>query len=1313
MAPPKNGGSSTPVQKSLLSFFKPKSDSTPIVTTSTSSTSRDPPSPSFSKEQASSKLKETVITESQPPKGSAYSSANTQQQQKRTRAATTRKSREQDKEAEKEDENEEQDEPLFPSGFAGVVEQFSRLDHTSPVKPSSRRSQTQSQRVPKSNAEDVTTTEVDMEGVEFNNRQSLLPPSPIKRKRGSSPNKSLASFGYKARNASEQETGGDSMDFLSADDLKALEERRERFKRKLGPVEDGMSSGAADADEERPTRRRRLIVSESDEDMDQGAAEDDEYEDKPKAQSRSQRTSAPAPPPPKSSTSSRSKKSIYTPLEQQYLDIKGQYPDALLCIEVGYKYRFFGKDAEIASRELSIAHFLDHNFYTASIPIHRLDVHVRRLVHAGHKVGVVKQMETAALKSAGDNKSAPFTRKLTNLYTKATFIESLDKDEEQNFAGGKAPSSQFIMCIHEQPLGGSGPDEKVKLAMIAVQPATGDIVYDEFVDGHFRNELETRLLHLQPAELIVPTEPMSKATEKLLGHLTAYSGRGAQEDVRIERTDGFIKYDRAFSLVSEFYSDSLKEEQLKRKIKGEGGAADGSAKKSQKEALLKTVLGLSKELIVALSAILTHLTAFGLASIFQLSKYFECFTSRSHMLLNGNTISNLEIYHNQTDGTSNGSLFAILDHTSTGFGRRLLKKWVGKPLVNKEALQERVDAVEEILALTGKNVYLDNARAVLKGLMDMEKGVCRIHYGKSSPKEFLAIVQTFIKVSTILPEEKRCRTNADFGLTSPMLERLIGSLSNALEDSQYFLEGLNKSSAAKNDKLLMFQDELIADKWPEILVHRNDIVTTEDDLKEELVRIRKLLREPKLEFASVSGIEYLVEVKNKDTAKVPKNWVKISGTKQVSRFHTPEVIQLVASKAQNQERLAMACDRAFASFQHEFSERYEVFRDLVQNLAVLDCLFSLAVVACLPGYVKPQYVDDTVVGVSEGAGEDQDMDDDDEVQVTGSLVGKRRSKSGASTTIDIKNGRHPMVEQLLLSSGSFVANDIQLGTNQAIGTDEKTIILTGPNMGGKSCYIRTVALLCIMAQIGSYLPADSARVSMLDAVYTRMGASDNIFGHESTFMVELQETSDILKMATGRSLVILDELGRGTSTLDGVAIAYAVLKHVVENIRAVTLFVTHYPSLADVAREFPQGTVRNFHMGFMASAAGSLSLSGGGVSNEGLDLDLGEGGDEVQEEAVLDDMDIVFLYKLVPGVSLKSYGLNVARMAKLSGSLINKAKVKSKELEQILERRVEQRRQLQLQQGGGGQLDRRLDQLMQIIGCKTEDQASQLIQDIV
>lgn len=351
----------------------------------------------------------------------------------------------------------------------------------------------------------------------------------------------------------------------------------------------------------------------------------------------------------------------------------------------------------------------------------------------------------------------------------------------------------------------------------------------------------------------------------------------------------------------------------------------------------------------------------------------------------------------------------------------------------------------------------------------------------------------------------------------------------------------------------------------------------------------------------------------------------------MSRFHTPTALQLIQEKAQHQERLALACDKAFDAFQQEFSERYEVFRDLVQSLAILDCLFSLATVACLPGYVKPEYVDDNDEEAKEG-GESHDMETD----VPEGHLMSRNARLRSKATLDIKNGRHPMVEQLLAaSSGStFVPNDIQFGrvktttqgedTNEATFVDQKTIILTGPNMGGKSCYIRQVALLCIMAQIGSYLPADSARVSLLDAVYTRMGASDNIVGHESTFMVELQETSDILKMATTRSLVILDELGRGTSTMDGVAIAYAVLKYVVGQIGAITLFVTHYPSLAEVAQEFPSGVIRNYHMGFLACA-----------SAEGLSL---SDDNSVRKQVEMDETDIVFLYKLVPGVSLKSYG---------------------------------------------------------------------------
>ncbi|KAI1315723.1 Mismatch repair protein msh3 [Mortierella claussenii] len=1259
MVDPKHA--SAPVQKTLLSFFKPKSNLSPREQDAAPAS---PPSSSNRAKRSISADHDTLQLESASRKRRTLQSNPTHTAHHHVPSKHFAPSGSTPPSSSSFSFSSASSSSLFPEGFTSEMQHHQHALLSSPAGPST--------------GPDLTDSTIDTE----------TPSIQVKPAKNPLVN-SLSRFGYQP---DSMEIDQDSIGSLEAGNEQARDTRRKKFLQKLGNMDQKASHVTEETSSRQSTRsRRRLIVSESEDEGEHTSklVDDNEYiQDAATTRPTSRSSVKGAQPSPgtaasttaavnRSSSSKKSLKSPYTPLEKQFVEIKAQYPDAILCIEVGYKFRFFGEDAEHTPLYLSL---IPQHVYISLEPV--------RLVHAGYKVGVVRQMETAALKSAGDNKSAPFTRKLTNLYTKATFLESLDQDEEQ-FQGsfvGKGPASQYLMCICEQPQGGSGADEKVKIAMLAVQPATGDIIYDDFTDGHFRNELETRLLHIQPAELIVPFEPMSKATEKLLGYLTASSQRRAgsvnrgQDDVRIERTEGFVKYDKAFKLVSDFYSTNLKEEQEKL---GTQGSTVGSSKKSQMEALLKTVLGLSHNLIIALAAMITHLTDFGLAPVFRLSKYFECFTSRSHMLLNGNTISNLEIYRNQTDWTTRGSLFSILDHTYTGFGRRLLKKWVGKPLVNRQALQERVDAVEEILASVDKNSYLEDTKSMLKGLMDLEKGVCRIHYGKSAPKEFLTILKTFMKVAEVIPSTHPSKARPDFGLQCPMLINLMGSLANAAEDTRYFLDSLNEQAASKDDKLLMFQDDTIAEKWPEIHQHKKNIIKTEEELTTHLDAIRKLLREPKLEFSTVSGIDYLVEVKNKDVAKVPKSWVKISGTKQVSRFHTPEALQLIQARAQHQERLVLACDRAFVAFQQEFSERYEVFRDLVQNLAVLDCLFSLAVVACLPGYVKPQYMDDM----------------DANLDKTDAVLSSRTSSSRA--TIDIKNGRHPMVEQML-PSGNFVSNDVQFGRHASSGAEEKAIILTGPNMGGKSCYIRQVALLCIMAQIGSYLPADYARVSLLDAVFTRMGASDNIFGHESTFMVELQETSDILKMATRRSLVILDELGRGTSTLDGVAIAYAVLRHVVDHIGAVTLFVTHYPSLAEVAQEFPEGTVRNYHMGFMASGTNTVSALS---SESGTSKDT-----EAITDATLEDMDIVFLYKLAPGVSLKSYGLNVARMAKLPLSLITKAKVKSKELETALERRVAIRRQQQTLTQTHKQhqeQERLLSTLKSLTACHTEEGAAE------
>ncbi|KAG0231398.1 Mismatch repair protein msh3 [Actinomortierella wolfii] len=1041
-----------------------------------------------------------------------------------------------------------------------------------------------------------------------------------------------------------------------------------------------------------------------------------------------------------SSGSSKGKKDKppFTPLEKQFIEIKQQYPDAILCIEVGYKFKFFGEDAQIASKELSIAHFMDHNFYTASIPVHRLDVHVRRLVHAGYKVGVVRQTETAALKSVGDNKSAPFTRKLTNLYTKATFLESLEQDVAGLSADASSPSSHYLACIVEELQGGMGADERVKCSILAVQPATGDIVYDEFQDTYMRSELETRLLHIQPAELILPEKGLSPATEKLVRHLSMPShgsvGSGRHSEVRTERSQAFHKYNKAFSLVSEFYSNILKEGQQrqeqqqqhrqKEQESGSSSKATAATIEDRLAGLMTTVIGLPQNVIVALWAMIDHLKAFGLEHVFVQTKYFQPFHTLSHMLLNGNTLNNLEIFRNQTDWSVKGSLLEILDQTKTGFGRRLLKKWVGKPLVDRRMLQQRVDAVEEILAKqrgTGggdgqPNEALAKVEKCLTGLMDLEKGICRIHYGYATPKEFWLVLKTFNKILQLFPERVGSRGKSrkmraiagsddehdasigseDFGLESPYLNELIASLTVASDSVLYFLNALDEQAAKQNDKVRLLDRELAATKWPEILQHEADIEETEEQLRQHLKEVQKLLREPRLDFTSVAGIDYLIEVKNKDTPKVPKSWVKISGTKQVSRFHTPETTKLIHAKAQHQERLTLRCTEAFKELCKEFSSQYEVFRDVVQALATLDCLFSLAAVARRPGYCKAEYVDS----------EDEYEDGEKSEAGMASNVGGRRGQRGrgASTVIEIKQGRHPMVEQMLQGSAGtdFVPNDVDFGKRttplvtcsastendrEAVAAalerdkwtsdEQKTMILTGPNMGGKSCYIRQVALLCLMAQIGSYVPAERARLSLLDAIYTRMGASDNLFGNESTFMVELQETSDILRMATPKSLIILDELGRGTSTLDGVAIAYAVLKYCVTEIRATTLFVTHYPSLAEVANEFPKGRVRNYHMGFMATknivetspSTSSGTEAQGSTTPTKAWIDSAEDHQEVSEHD-----EIVFLYNLVEGVSLKSYGLNVARLAKLPLSVIARAKDKSKELEILLEQRRQKRR---------------------------------------
>ncbi|KAI1813011.1 muts domain V-domain-containing protein [Poronia punctata] len=887
-----------------------------------------------------------------------------------------------------------------------------------------------------------------------------------------------------------------------------------------------------------------------------------------------------------------------TPMEMQFLDIKRKHMDTVLIVEVGYKFKFFGEDARIAAKELSIVcipgklRYDEHpseahldRFASASIPVHRLPVHAKRLVAAGHKVGVVRQVETAALKKVGDNRNAPFTRKLTNVYTKGTYVDEIGELDERSDTS--APAAGYLLCITETKAKGWGTDEHVEVGIIAVQPATGDIIYDNFEDGFMRSEIETRLLHISPCEFLIVGE-LSKATDKLIQHLSGSSTNVFGDRCRVERVDKSKTIAaEAYSHVAQFYSDKLKE--------NEGN--------EQASTLLDKVLKLPEAVTICLSSMINHLKEYGLEHIFDLTKYFQSFSARQHMLVNGTTLESLEVYRNSTDHTEKGSLFWALDKTLTRFGQRLLRKWVGRPLLDKDSLEERVAAVEELLdnASTAK---VDRLEHILKNTKtDLERSLIRIYYGKCTRPELLSVLQTLQRIAT---EFARVTTPADSGFKSPAISNAIASLPLILPTVLSYLERINAEAARVDDKYAFFRE---AEETEAITDQKLGIASVEQELDaHRKTAAEKLGKKTPVTYVTVAGIEYLIEVSNTDLKRVPASWIKISGTKKLSRFHTPEVVRLISERDQHKEALSAACDTAFASLLQSIASDYQPLRDAVSSLATIDCLLSLSKVAALPGYTKPVFL-----------------------------------PADTPPTIAITSGRHPIAEQTLTTS--YIPFTTRLASPSPLAH-----LITGPNMGGKSSFVRAVALLVLLAQIGSFVPADSLSLTLADAIYTRMGARDNLFRGESTFMVEVSETARILRSATPRSLVILDELGRGTSTHDGAAIAQAVLQHVVEDTRCLTLFITHYQSLARVADGLA-GKCTNVHMRFTATKSGEDSAEAG-----------------VQDDLEGDE-EITFLYEVGEGVAHRSYGLNVARLARIPRRVLDVAAQKSRELEDEMKKK--------------------------------------------
>lgn len=783
---------------------------------------------------------------------------------------------------------------------------------------------------------------------------------------------------------------------------------------------------------------------------------------------------------------------------------------------------------------------------------------------------MVRQIETAALKKVGDNRNAPFTRKLTNLYTKGTYIDE-NGDLEQSTKGGNTSSSGgYLLCITESKAKGSGTDEKVNFGILAVQPATGDIIYDTFEDGFMRSEIETRLLHISPCEFVIVGD-LTKTTDKLIQHLAGSSTNVFGDRSRVERVPRTTSMaSEASSHVTQFYAEKLKEA--------------ASSQNELSSSLLDKVLALPEPVTVCLSAMITHLTEYRLEHIFDLTKYFESFSTRSHMLVNGTTLESLEVYRNSTDHAERGSLFWAVDKTITRFGRRLLRKWIGRPLLNQQHLEARLAAVQELHDKRSSAAVDDLERLLAKTRTDLERSLIRIYYGKCTRPELLSVLQALQSISS---HYVRVKQASDVAFDAPLLTDAVLSLPRILDLVVSYLERINLEAARKDDKYEFFRDEHQTDDMQD---HQMAIAHVEHQLDQHrAVAAEKLKKKNAVDYATVAGIEFLVEVPNADIKNVPASWAKISGTKKVSRFHTPEVIQFIAERDQHREALAAACDKAFRDLLASIAAEYQPLRDAVSALATLDCLLSLSKVAAQPGYSRPRFL-----------------------------------PAGTPPTVAIDQGRHPIAEQTL--DGGYIPFSATLAHPAPLAH-----LITGPNMGGKSSFVRALSLIVLLAQVGSFVPADSLSMTLCDAIHTRTGARDNLFANESTFMVEVSETARILRSATPNSLVILDELGRGTSTHDGAAIAQAVLHHVVTETRCLTLFITHYQNLARVADGL-QG-LTNVHMKFKA--------------------DKGPDGEE----------EITFLYEVGEGVAHRSYGLNVARLAHIPKKVIDVAAEKSSAME--------------------------------------------------
>ena len=566
--------------------------------------------------------------------------------------------------------------------------------------------------------------------------------------------------------------------------------------------------------------------------------------------------------------------------------------------------------------------------------------------------------------------------------------------------------------------------------------------------------------------------------------------------------------------------------------------------------------------VIAAGAVLNYLYDTQKENLSHIRK-LSLYQSEDFIVLDPSTKRNLELISSINEGQKTGTLLSILDQTQTAMGGRLLKKWIYQPLKKVDMIQSRLDAVEELSA----NMTLNNSlRQELSNSIDLERLVAKVSLGKILPRELISLKNTLREIPVI-----------KFSLKNVITGQLKNIYQN-LDEIPELIEEIDRT-IVDEPPISIGEGGLIKPGYNPELDELKDLTTNGKDWMAKLQaseRERTGISNLKIHFNNVFG--YYIEITKSHLTKIPENYIRKQTLVNAERFITPEL-------KEKEEKLLHAEEKMIALEQQIFNELRQKINEyqvrLQQNsfsLAELDCLANYAHISRQYNYVKPII---------------------DELDI-----------------IEIKDGRHPVIERLLPPGEDYVPNDLYLSSS----TDQ-ILIITGPNMSGKSSFLRQAGLLTLMAQIGSFVPAAYAKIGVVDRIFTRVGASDNLAAGESTFLVEMNEAANILNNATSKSLILLDEIGRGTSTFDGLSIAWSLAEYIHQHpdLRAKTLFATHYHELNELEKTFPR--IKNYN------------------------VEVKEYGDKV-----------IFLRKIIPGGADHSYGIQVAQMAGLPNELIFRAK---------------------------------------------------------